>query len=246
LLIVLAGAAMLALRPWESDSVPLELPPAPRFEADVGDATPVAPGDGPALAEARVATPGYAVAMGDPVAVPARMSVPQLAVSPARPVAVSEPVAAPAPPPPPPAPPAAPAVPVAAPPQPAAASPTPEPVPVSTPVAPSRPPILSGDDGGVGGEDGEESPPVEVCEGEEYVIAISLDAETMEPVEVVVRRLDEGEVEDELRFDGDELEDALELAALLAAAEDCEWTGPDEPPTPEDPPAPEAAIDLAE
>ncbi len=130
---VLAAAALLTLRPWDSgsDSTPLQLPDPPRHEADLGDAIAVAPGGGPAIADAHAVPAGVAVPVVDPGAVPDSVPISQVAVSPARPVAVSRQVPAPAPAPEP----ATPVVPVAAP-----VEAPPAPAPVSSPAPAATPP----------------------------------------------------------------------------------------------------------
>lgn len=131
---VLAAAALLILRPWDSDSdsTPLQLPDSPQLETGLGDGIAVAPGGGgPAIADARVAPAGAAVPVVDSPAVPDPVSIAQVAVSPARPVAVSRQVSVPAPAPAP----AVPVIPVVAP---VEASPAPAPAP--SPALPAVPP----------------------------------------------------------------------------------------------------------
>jgi hypothetical protein len=225
LVLVLAAAALLTLRPWDSgsDSTALQLPDPPQLETDLGDAIAVAPGGGPAIADARVAPAGIAVPVVDPIDVRGPVTIPKLAVSPARPVAVSRSVDVPSPPvgTGPPAPPAAPAPapqPTPAPPPPPASLPVAAPTPVSPPPASSA--------GGGAEEEGEEeaAPLIEACEGEKYAIFVSFDAETMEPLEVLIRHLGEEGEESEVRFEGDAIDEALELVDLLVAVEGCEWT----------------------
>jgi len=133
--LVLAAAALLILRPWDSgsDSTALQLPDPPQLETGLDDRIAVAPGGGPAIAAARVAPAGIAVPVVDPAAVPGPVSISQVAVSPARPVAVSRQVSVP-----PPAPaPAAPVVPVAAPvAPPSIPAPPSSPGPLATPPSP--------------------------------------------------------------------------------------------------------------
>lgn len=230
-MLVLAAGALLTLRPWDSgsDSTALQLPDPPQLETDLGDAIAVAPGGGPAIADARVAPAGIAVPVVDPIDVQGPVTIPKLAVSPARPVAVSRSVDVPSPPVGT-APPAAPTAPAPAP----APQPTPVPPPESLPVSaptPVSPPPVSSAGGGTEEEEGEEeaAPLVEACEGEEYAIFVSFDAETMEPLEVLIRHLDEEGEESEVRFEGDALDEALELVALLVAVEGCEWTEVESP-----------------
>jgi len=147
---VLAVAALLILRPWDSgsDSTPLQLPDPPQLETGLGDGIAVAPGGGgPAIADARVAPGGIAVPVVDPDAVPDPVSISQLAVSPARPVAVSRQVSVPAPAPGPS--PAAPVVPVAAPVE-APSTPAPSPSP-SPPGAPPGPHLVADFENGLEG-----------------------------------------------------------------------------------------------
>lgn len=138
---VLAAAALLILRPWDSgsDSAPLQLPDPPRFEAGLGDGIAVAPGggrDGPAIADARAVPAKIAVPVVDPPPVSDPISLSQVAVSPARPVAASRPVSVPVPAP------ATPVVPVAAP---VEAPPAPAPVSLPTPPAAPQAPHLIAD-----------------------------------------------------------------------------------------------------
>lgn len=227
LALVLAAAALLTLRPWDSGSgsTALRLADPPRLETGLGDATAVAPAGGPAIAEARVAPVGSAVPAIDPISVREPVSIPQLAVAPARPVAVSRSVDVPSPP----AESAPPAAPVAPPqePQPAPAPPPPS-LPVSAPVpAPTSPGAVSSAGGGAEeeGEVGREADRVvEACEGEEHSILIAFDDETLEPLEILIRHRDEEGEESEVRFEGDALGEALELVELLVAVEGCEWT----------------------
>jgi hypothetical protein len=226
LVLVLAAAALLTLRPWDSgsDSTALQLPDPPQLETGLGDAIAVAPGGGPAIAGARVVPAGIAVPVIDTAAVQGPVSIPQLAVAPARPVAVSRSAGVPSPPAGT-APPAAPTAPAPA----ATPQPTPAPPPASLPVSappPASPPPASSAGGGAEEEEGEEgaAPLVEACEGEEYAIFVSFDAETMEPLEVLIRHLDEEGEESEVRFEGDAIDEALELVDLLVAVEGCEWT----------------------
>ncbi|HEX7293754.1 MAG TPA: hypothetical protein VF259_04350 [Solirubrobacterales bacterium] len=223
---MLAAATLLTLRPWDSDSdsTALQLPDPPRYEAGLGDAIAAAPGGGPAIAGARVAPAGIAVPVVDPVAVPGPVSIPQLAVSPARPVSVSRSVDVPSPP-------AGTAPPAAPAPTPTTPAPQPAPplqtsLPVSTPTPVSPPPVSSAGGGAEEEGEGEEEavPVVEACEGEEYSIFVSFDAETMEPLEVLIRQLDEDGEESEVSFEGEALDEALELVDLLVAVEGCEWT----------------------
>lgn len=129
LLLVLAAAALISLRPWESDSVGPQLQVSPEVEAGLGDAIALAPGRSaasPAVAGAHVAA--YSVPEIEPVAVREPAPVPRVAISRGRALSVARPVSLPAPPPPapqvpstvpavvlsdPPSPPAPPAAPVA-------------------------------------------------------------------------------------------------------------------------------------
>lgn len=141
---VLAAAALLILRPWDSgsDSTPLQLSDPPQHETGLGDGIAVAPGGGgPAIAGARVATAGIAVPVVDPAAAPDSVSISQLAVSPARPVAVSRQVSAPSP--------ATAVVPVAAPAE-VPVTPAPSPAP-ALPVASTAPHLVADFENGMSG-----------------------------------------------------------------------------------------------
>jgi polysaccharide lyase-like protein len=172
LLVLLAGVALLSLRPWETDSVGPQVWVSPEVGLGLDDSVAVAPSQRPHVASAHVADGGYATFADQPrVAVPDRVSAPVLDVSAARPVSGPKLVAIPtrpaeeAPPAPPPLPP-----PVVALPEPVAAT-APTPVPV---VLPAPPPRSVATDGGPGGFSA-----VRIREGDEYAFAFSFYIEEM-------------------------------------------------------------------
>ncbi len=129
---MLAAAALVSLRPWESDPVSPQLQVSPEVEAGLDDAIALAPGPSasPAVAGARVAA--YSIPKVEPIVVKGPAPVPPVGISRGRPVSRTWPVSLPATPPPP-GPQAPPAVPVAALSNPA---PPPPAVPAVAPLAP--------------------------------------------------------------------------------------------------------------
>jgi hypothetical protein len=178
LLVALGLAALLVSQPWKADLVTPHLSVAPRLGIGLGDAAVVSPGRRLAVAPAQpaAAAPRFvaaaATAEGD--------SQPRVGLAAARVVTAPDSVRAPAGPPGQPAPEApapAPPMPVTAPP-PASAS-----VPVSLP---PPTPVLAGSGGeapgpvaaGGGTVEGGAAGVIEVCEGDDYTLAIPPSEET--------------------------------------------------------------------
>jgi len=228
LMLMLVLLAAIGLGPGDSGSLG-PVPSPPRFEAKVGDSTPL----GSARVASAVVAPGSAVAVaagsiasaGGPSGAKGRSVGP--AVGPAQTIAVAVPAPsetqAPGP--------ATPPV----------AAPAPEAAPAPTlATAPESP----GVGGGKGGPITAEGPSLESCEGDEYVITIVLSPEAAEEeqsVEIVLTKFSEDGSAEELRLEGDLL-DAQSLALQLSSEGNCVYleAGTATDPDPEEPAAPEA------
>lgn len=219
LTVAIALFVLWGLRPWEDDSAGPRMVPL-GIEMGIGDAnalhaapvTSVAAGT--AVRTGPMAEVGLAEPTGSRPADGKAEGGPRLAIAPGQAVAVSAGEATPAP--------DTPAVPAPA---------TPEAKPVAavppTPTAPAAAPIATTAEGtapgkgpiSAGGGGFEES-----CEGDEYLLTITLLDE--EPagddtsVEIVLERFNQDGTTDELHLEGD-LGDARSLASTLSSEENC-------------------------
>lgn len=218
--LILAAVALVGLKPWAADSLVPGLTISPGVGAALDDSTVASRPQPFGVEDARVAVAGPpAVDVAEPVAVSAPTEVegrypnPVLAVARARPVDGGT------------------AIPVSSPPA-AKPSPAPEPVAVAPeptapapPSEPIAPPLAASPGGGTGGGSGTavvggpESD--ESCDGDEYVVTITLDAGegTGEPslVDILVQQLDS---ESGLHLEGD-LDDVRELVSMLIEEGNC-------------------------
>jgi hypothetical protein len=221
LTVAIALFVLWGLRPWEDDSAgPQMVPLGIEMGIGEGNALHAAPvtsvAAGTAVRTGPKAEVGLAESTGGRPAGSKGEDGPRLAVAPGQAVAVSTTEATPAP--------AKPAVPTPATPEakPIAAVPTtPATAPVAAPIATTAEgtgsgggPISAGSGGGL-----EES-----CEGDEYLLTITLldegPAGDETPVDIVLARLDEDGTTDELHLEGD-LGDARSLASTLSSEENC-------------------------
>ncbi|HWM54347.1 MAG TPA: heparin lyase I family protein [Solirubrobacterales bacterium] len=141
---MLAAAALISLRPWETNSVTPQLRVSPEVEAGLGDAIALAPGRSavsPAVAGAQVAA--YSIPAIEPVTVREPAPISRIGISPGRALSDAQPVSLPAPPPPEPQ--APPIVPVVALPEPV------PPAPAVPPVAPAAPHLVADFENGMEG-----------------------------------------------------------------------------------------------
>jgi hypothetical protein len=236
LLLVLAGAALISLRPWESDSVTPHLQHTPRDD-DIGL------DDAVALPPAREgAGKAVQVSVGRSASVPETVKVStggsggqKLGVSVGHPVGHSAPG------------PVSPAPVVPAPAPTPVALPEPEPAPGAevVPVATTTPPTSSpgavtaaggapeegAESSGEGPEDeGGETTGIPVCEGEEYVVVAFFDDEAGEDeeatVDIVIHGLEDEVDEGDIHLDDLSLDEAHSLIDLLVFAGECELVEP--------------------
>ena len=178
LLVALAVAASISLRPWEDDSIAPGLILAPDLGVALEDAVALPSNRGLAVAAGRPAGGGEQVLAAREAPMARDTSRPHLAVAAARPVAASvdEPPPGGSPEPPGPEPPPSPAspAPVAVP----VAAPAPSPTPAAVAPTPAKVPADLGSPGGptdAGGEvvDGGPGEAVEVHAGDEYAFTFS-------------------------------------------------------------------------
>ncbi len=141
---MLAAAALISVRPWETDSVAPQLQVSPEVEAGLGDAIALAPGRSaasPAVAGAHVVA--YSIPEIEPVSIRGPAPAPRIGISPGRALSAARPVSLPAPPPT--GPQTPPAVPVAALPEPV------PPPPSAPPVVPVTPHLVADFENGLSG-----------------------------------------------------------------------------------------------
>lgn len=213
LLLALSAAALVALRPWETDALVPDLRIDPGLEVALGDAVAVASPPPVRVADADIAGMGGPTIAVARVAAPQRPPAPQLDVSRGRVVLA----AVPAPTTPPPTTPQPPAEP----------QPVPPPTPVSEPApAPPPPPtfVAGGGSPSGGGTAGAPDPdPGQVCEGDEYEITIQFDPEAVadeDELEVFIRQVESDGSESEIHLEG-KWADVRDLIELLLSEGNC-------------------------